>query len=200
MRVVAGRLRGRKLLSVRGTDTRPTTARARGGLFDWLGPRVQGARILDLFAGGGAAGIEALSRGASECVFVERARPALKVLRRNLEDLELQSFSKISAADVARALRALTVHSVRFDLIVADPPYRGDWLERLASDEQLAELLGQEGVFIAERSKRDAVAEPSVGLRLRESRRYGGTVFDWYEKSGVHANERQDDRRISREL
>ena len=200
MRVVAGRLRGRKLLSVRGTDTRPTMARARAGLFDWLGPRVGGARVLDLFAGGGAAGIEALSRGASDCVFVERASPALKVLRRNLEDLELQSFAKISATDVRRALRALIVHSVHFDLILADPPYRGDWLEKLASDEQLAELLDPAGVFIAERSKRDTAAEPSVRLRLRESRRYGETVFDWYEKSGEQTNERENDRCLSREL
>ncbi len=200
MRVVAGRLRGRKLLSVRGTGTRPTMARARAGLFDWLGARVHGARVLDLFAGSGAAGIEALSRGASHCVFVERARPALKVLRRNLEDLELLSSAQVSATDVVRALRGLTVHSVRFDLIVADPPYRGDWLEKLASDEQLAELLVPAGVFIAERSKRDAAAEPGLRLRLWESRRYGETVFDWYEKSGEQTNERQSDRCLSGEL
>lgn len=200
MRIVAGRLRGRKLLSVPGTDTRPTMARARAGLFDWLGPRVRGARVLDLFAGGGSSGIEALSRGASGCVFVERARPALKVLRRNLEDLELRSYTEISATDVPRALRAFSVHSVRFDLIIADPPYRGDWLEKLVSDERLAELLEPAGVFIAERSKRDTAAEPSSRLRLRESRRYGETVFDWYERSGVQTNERKNDRCLSSQL
>ena len=189
MRVVAGRLRGRKLLSTRGMETRPTLARARGGLFDWLGPRVHGARVLDLFAGGGAVGIEALSRGASQCVFVERAKPVLKVLRRNLEDLELLRFAQISSTDVVRALRGLTVHSVRFDLILADPPYRGDWLAKLASDEQLAELLDPAGVFIGERSKRDAAAEPGLRLRLWQSRRYGETVFDWYDKSGEQTNE-----------
>ncbi len=112
----------------------------------------------------------------------------------------MRSFTEISATDVSRALRAFRVHSVRFDLIIADPPYRGDWLEKLVSDERLAELLEPAGVFIAERSKRDTAAEPSSRLRLRESRRYGETVFDWYERSGVQTNERKNDRRLSSQL
>ncbi len=183
MRVVAGRLRGRKLLSVRG-DTRPTMARAKAGLLDWLGPRVTGARVLDLFAGSGALGVEALSRGAREVVFVERARVALKVLRRNLEELELLHESRIVASDVGRALPSLARDPEGFDLVFADPPYRGDWLVRLATDANLVNLLSPAGVFIAERSKREAPAEPVPGLRLRESRRYGETAFDWYERAG----------------
>jgi 16S rRNA (guanine966-N2)-methyltransferase len=158
--------------------------RAREGLFDWLGPRVKGARVLDLFAGSGALGIEALSRGAREGVFVERARAALRVLRRNLEELELSNEANVLASDVARGLRALGSDPTGFDLVFADPPYGSDWLERLAVDANLLNLLSPAGLFIAERSKREAAAKPVPQLKLRDSRCYGETAFDWYEKSG----------------
>src|SRR5882762_4711784 len=87
MRVVAGELRGRRLSSPPGRETRPTSERARAGLFDWLGARVAGARVLDLFAGSGALGIEALSRGASESVFVESNGAAVRAVRENLAGL-----------------------------------------------------------------------------------------------------------------
>ena len=103
MRIVAGQLRGRSLISAAG-KTRPTMARARAGLFDWLGTVVMEARVLDLYAGSGALGIEALSRGALEAVFVERARPALKALGRNLDELGLRDKAAVVAVDVGRAL------------------------------------------------------------------------------------------------
>lgn len=184
MRVVAGQLRGRRLLSARGRDTRPTMDRARAGLFDWLGPRVTGARVLDLFAGSGALGIEALSRGAREGVFVERARTALRALRRNLDELGLSNEARVLASDVARALPALGHDPTGFDLVFADPPYGSDWLERLAIDANLLNLLSPAGLFIAERSKREAPVKTVPQLKLRHSRCYGETAFDWYEKSG----------------
>src|SRR5499427_9858939 len=95
MRVVSGELRGRRLLAAPGRETRPTSDRAKAGLFDWIGPRVAGARVLDLFAGTGALGIEALSRGAREAVFVERSRGALRALRRNLDELALGERARV---------------------------------------------------------------------------------------------------------
>jgi 16S rRNA (guanine(966)-N(2))-methyltransferase RsmD len=124
MRVVAGELRSRRLHTVAGRETRPTSDRARAGLFDWLGPRrLDGARVLDLFAGTGALGIEALSRGASEAVFVERARGALRVLRRNLDELGLDERARVVEADLGRGLRTLAASLGTFDLVLADPPY-----------------------------------------------------------------------------
>ncbi len=183
MRVVAGQLRGRRLISAAG-KTRPTMARARAGLFDWLGTVVMGARVLDLYAGSGALGIEALSRGALEAVFVERARPALKALGRNLDELGLRDQAAVVAVDVGRALASLARDGRRFDLVLADPPYGGDWLERPATAANLVNLLPAEGVFIAERSRREAPGKSAPGLVLRETRSYGETAFDWYEKSG----------------
>ena len=183
MRVVAGELRGRRLVSAAGRETRPTSERARAGLFDWLGPRVADARVLDLFAGSGALGIEALSRGAREAVFVERSRAALRALRTNLEELGVAGRGEVVERDLARGLGARVVEGPAFDLVLADPPYGGGWLARLLGCETLPRLLNPDAVVIAERSTRGA-AEPETGrLRLRATKSYGETAFDWYDNT-----------------
>jgi 16S rRNA (guanine966-N2)-methyltransferase len=181
MRVVAGRLRGRRLLVDAGRDTRPTSERARAGLFDWLGSRVLEARVLDLFAGCGALGIEALSRGATSAVFVERARGALGALRRNLEALELEELAVVVASDVQRFLAGAGARHGPFELILADPPYGADWPARLAGSPRTAALLVPGGALVAERSARDPQPEPAPELRLRATKTYGETAFDWFE-------------------
>jgi len=187
MRVVAGELRGRRLSAASGRETRPTSERARAGLFDWLGPRVVGARVLDLFAGTGALGIEALSRGASSAVFVERSRGALRALRKNLEDLELVARARVVERDLTRGLGALAAESEGFDLVFADPPYEGGWLARLLACDALPRVLNPDAIVIAERSAR-APAEPETArLHLRGSKRYGETAFDWYESAAASA-------------
>jgi len=181
MRVVAGELRGRRIHSAPGRETRPTSDRARAGLFDWLGARTDDARVLDLFAGTGALGIEALSRGAREAVFVERARSALRVLRRNLEDLGLEERARVVDADLARGLGSLARSFGAFGLVLADPPYGAAWPERLLRDPALVELVERDGALVIERSARDVVEPGPPALRLRDTKRYGETAFDWWE-------------------
>jgi len=181
MRVVSGELRSRRLHTVAGRETRPTSDRARAGLFDWLGARVDGARVLDLFAGTGALGIEALSRGAREAVFVERARGALRVLARNLEELGLQERARVVEADLARGLRPLAAKLGAFGLVLADPPYDSGSRERLLRDESLESVLEPDGVVVIERSARSEAGSPVARLRLYGTKRYGETVFDWWE-------------------
>jgi len=187
MRVVAGELRSRRLHTVAGRETRPTSDRARAGLFDWLGPRVDGMRVLDLYAGTGALGIEALSRGAREAIFVERARAALQVLRRNLDELGLRERARVVEADLARGLGPLAAKLGAFDLVLADPPYEGDALERLLADEALVSLLEPDAVVVTERSARAEADESKSLLELRASKRYGETVFDWWQSAAAPA-------------
>ncbi len=181
MRVVSGRLGGRRLSAGKGDRTRPTSDRARAGLFDWLGDRVAGARVLDLFAGTGALGIEALSRGAAHATFVEQGRAALEVLRRNLRDLGLEREARALGGDALRALRALEPGS--FDLVFADPPWRGDAAERLLRAPAFAAALAPGGCALVERSARDPAAPACNGLALVVSRAWGETRFDRYEQS-----------------
>lgn len=141
MRIIAGRWRGHGLKTVKGRDVRPTTDRVREAWFSALGDRVVGARVVDLFAGSGALGLEALSRGASEVVLVERARGALRAIRDNVEVLDAGASCTVVADDV---FRFLTRQSEPYDLALADPPYgTGDALrlvERFLHDPFAKEL------------------------------------------------------------
>src|SRR5215813_9707568 len=122
-RVIAGRLGGRTLVAPAGAATRPTSDRVREALFSILGDLEETA-VLDLFAGTGALGIEALSRGASRATFVENARPALRALGQNLDRLDLRSQAVVLSTSVERALSVMSWGAVPFDVVVRTPPYR----------------------------------------------------------------------------
>lgn len=121
MRIIAGRWKGHRIKSIRGRNIRPTTDRVREAWMSALGGRLDGLTVLDLFAGSGALGLEALSRGATEAVFVEQARGALRVLSANVALLGAEELCRIVADDVFRFLRS--VDGVSFDVALADPPY-----------------------------------------------------------------------------
>ncbi len=180
MRVIAGRLGGRRLVAPRGAATRPTTDRVREALFSILGD-LQGQSVLDLYAGTGALGIEALSRGAARAVFVESARPALAALRQNLAALGLDDVAEVVAAPVARALPALGARRPPFDLVLVDPPY-ADAAEALAL---VARHLRLEGApaharIVLEHASRDRIPCPP-GLAAAGTRTYGDTAISLYE-------------------
>ena len=174
MRIVAGSCRGAKIFAPKGLDTRPTSDRVREAVFNLVGP-VDGASALDLYAGSGAMGLEALSRGAASAVFVESDRDACRTIERNLEKLSLRG-AEVACRDV---LRFLAAERRRFDLILVDPPY--DVVEsvavRLAT--YLPAVLAESGVVVLESSSR---LEPELPrLALRTSRRYGSARVSLFE-------------------
>ena len=142
---------------------------------------VVGKNVVDLFAGSGALGIEALSRGASDVVFVESARDALHALRENCGELGVGSRVAIRAGDVSAIVRALAGERNGFDLVLADPPYRSGLWTALAEGPDFVDILRDDAVVIAERARSEPVVEDGSGLVLRDSRRYGETAFDWYD-------------------
>jgi 16S rRNA (guanine966-N2)-methyltransferase len=175
VRIVAGSRKGHRIEAPRGVVTRPTGDRVREAVFSILGS-VGGARALDLFAGSGALGLEALSRGATSCVFVERDRDAVRVIQANLTKLGLTG-AVVVARDATAALREERDRGRRFDLVLADPPYE-DWERHEAA---LAELvptvLAADGLVVVETADR---IEPALPLDLVTTRRYGSariTVF-----------------------
>ncbi len=168
LRVVAGSAGGLRLFAPPGNATRPTANRAREAVFNSLYSlgAIAGARVLDLYAGSGALGIEALSRGAEHVTFVERHRNALKALRANLRTTRLQERSEIMAIDVKKALDDLNQRAARFDLALIDPPYSFDrWPQLLARTP--AEL------YVIESNRR---IELGPDLRFHNRQRHGGTV------------------------
>lgn len=175
MRVIAGTLGGRKLVAPRGLATRPTTDRVREALFSVLAS-VEGARVLDLYAGTGALGIEALSRGAASAVFVESARPAIAALRDNLTSLGLQTKARVITEPVARAIPRLAQDAAStFDLVFADPPY-DDVDEALAALEALVPVLDPAARLILEHSSRRPPRVTSA-LTLVRTRTYGDSAL-----------------------
>jgi 16S rRNA (guanine(966)-N(2))-methyltransferase RsmD len=171
MRIIAGSHRGQRIAAPKGRDTRPTSDRVRENAFNLIGP-VDDADVLDLFAGSGAMGLEALSRGAATATFVENDRDACRVINANLDKLKLKA--AVLGQD---ALRAVSGERRTYDLILCDPPYDYDHA-KLAP--HLARLLSDEGVLVYESSGRDDPPEVP-GLEQRTSRKYGSarlTLFD----------------------
>ena len=175
MRIVAGSRRGHRIAAPKGAVTRPTSDRVREALFSIVG-QVDGAAVLDLFAGSGALGLEALSRGAASCVFVERDREAARVIQANLEKLRLTG-ATVVAREVASALRDDRSRGRRYDLVVADPPYE-DWETHAKTlGELLPDVLADEALVVVETADR---VQPELPLDLVTTRRYGSarvTVF-----------------------
>lgn len=183
MRVVTGKARGRKLSVPAGRDVRPTSDRVREAVFSSLGERVPGARVLDLFAGSGALGIEALSRGATRAVFVEKTGAALSAVRSNLEVTGLEDLATVLARDAFAALRGLRRANERFDLVFLDPPYDAGLLERALDSIASGGLLAEGGAIVAEHRISLKIDAPR-GLRTRTRKSYGGTAVTTFERDG----------------
>ena len=179
MRIIAGSRKGARIFAPRGLATRPTGDRAREAAFNLIGP-VDGARVLDLFAGSGAMGLEALSRGAASATFVERDRAAADAIERNLDKLGLTG-ATVLRDDAARVLAADAASRRRYDLVLIDPPYRmlAGVLPTLGR--YLPSVVSDDGLVVIES---DATDEPELPLPKRTSRRYGSariTVFEGVE-------------------
>jgi 16S rRNA (guanine966-N2)-methyltransferase len=175
VRIVAGSRKGHRISAPKGVVTRPTSDRVREAVFNIVGP-VEGATVLDVFAGSGALGLEALSRGASRAVFVESDRAACRVIQENLERLRLTG-AVVLCQDAVRALREEKARGRGFDLVLVDAPYEEWERHEPALAALLPGLLADDGLAVVETSER---VEPELPLPLVTSRRYGSariTVF-----------------------
>jgi 16S rRNA (guanine966-N2)-methyltransferase len=179
MRIIAGYLGGRRLATVKGR-LRPTSAKVREAIFNILGPVVLEAKVLDLFAGTGALGLEALSRGAHAAVFVEEHPASLAVLRRNVENLGLTDRVEVLPLPVKAGLKKLASRQATFDLVFLDPPYGGGLAAASLRDLAMAHIFSPSAWVVAEHSRREALPETVAALHHTESRRYGDTQVAFY--------------------
>lgn len=191
MRVIAGSAGGRRLVTAPGSDTRPTSDRVKEALFSSLGPLPGDAVVLDLYAGSGALGIEALSRGAGKAVLVEQAPKALEAMRRNLESTGLAARATVVRGDVARFCRAPAAAGARgpFDLVLVDAPYREppEALFAALEDLRAAGALHDDALVVIERDRRGQDPEPPAWLARERSRTYGDTVLRYFRVRGATA-------------
>ena len=179
MRIIAGERKGFVLKAPKGQQTRPTLSRVRESLFSILGASVADARVADLYAGAGGLGLEALSRGAAHCLFVERARPALEALRANVEKLHYREQSEVIAQDVERWLRSKPAVAP-LDLVMMDPPYG---LSNLA---EIVEMVGERlplapgFLLVVQCSTRDELLEQFGLMRRHRLQNYGETALHFF--------------------
>lgn len=167
MKVITGALRGRTIQTLEGTTTRPTTQRVKEALFSAIQFDIEGRRVLDAFAGSGQLGIEAISRGAASCVFVDRAKEAAEVTRRNVQTLGVSAVSSVLCQD---SLSYLRTTRERFDLVFLDPPYASELL--LPALEAAADVTDAGGIIVCESAADAQMPETAGAFSLYRSYRY----------------------------
>lgn len=189
MRVIAGQAKGKALLSVSKPGVRPALNRVKEALFGSLGECVVDARCADFFAGTGSLGIEALSRGARECVFVERSRSCVRILRRNLESTGMLDRAKVWQTDVFRCAPRMVREGVHLDVLLAAPPYAlvretasSQRLLRLFADLCERDVLREDAHVVLEHQAGDLAAPCVRGLAVEGRRRYGQTELTLWRR------------------
>ncbi|MBO8129448.1 MAG: 16S rRNA (guanine(966)-N(2))-methyltransferase RsmD [Peptococcaceae bacterium] len=185
MRIIGGEAKGRILKSVRGMEVRPTAGRVREALFNILAGRVFDSRWLDLFAGSGSIGIEALSRGASRVIFVENNPKVASVLRQNVTGAGFHSRSQIMRADVIQAIQKLSFQDDKFDVVFMDPPYSKYALyKKILTMLDEKNLLTTGGVIVAESHKSNPLYSEIGRLYRVRQNRYGDSLLTFYMMKG----------------
>ena len=191
MRVISGTAKGHRLLSVPGDSTRPITDRVKTALFDTIQFSIAGCRFLDLFGGSGGVGIEALSRGAKEAVFVEIDRRALRTIGENLRRSGLASGARVVRGDAFAYLRRSGLEP--FDIIyVAPPQYKGLWIDALKSIDTMPHLLFDDGQVIVQIHPKEFEAISLNHLQLVDERRYGSTLLAYWQRFTAETNGQEE--------
>jgi 16S rRNA (guanine(966)-N(2))-methyltransferase RsmD len=189
MRIIAGRFKGARLPTLRGKTVRPTTERVREAVFNILGPVVEGARILELFAGSGAFGFEALSRGAASVVFVDKDKKAAVTIAQAARMLGLKDSSSILVMDASRAVEKLARAGERFSIIYLDPPYDTGWIAKIVNAPALMTLFTADGVLLVEKGIHTPDLPLPDTLCKRLVRQYGDTLVEILDLTGAPVKE-----------
>ncbi len=180
--MISGTAKGTRLKTQKGMTTRPTSDMVKEGLFNIIAQYVQGAQVLDLFAGTGSLGIEALSRGADCCRFVDKSQSCCRLISENLKLTRLADKAIIDNSDVFFAIERLGYSGTKFDIILLDPPYYKNIIGPTLNYISKNDIIRTGGLVIAERNKNDPVVPDNGSLVIFRERRYGDTSLDIYLK------------------
>ncbi len=179
MRIISGESKGRKLVTPKRYSLRPTSDRVKESLFNILGTEVEGRVVLDLFAGTGNLGIEALSRGAKRVIFVEKGRQALRLIQTNIDQLGLGDRSEILPRDVNRAIGILNQRGECFDLILMDPPYEKGLIQRTLMKLSSHPVYHRDSILVIEHDRREPLPHILDGWNLVRQQKIGDTLLSF---------------------
>lgn len=179
MRIISGTSKGRKLVTPKSRSLRPTSDRVKESIFNILRIEMEEKVILDLFAGTGNLGIEALSRGAKKAIFVEKGRQAIRLIQRNLHQLGLEERSEIVPKDANRAIGILKQREESFDVILMDPPYEKGLIQKTLMKLKSYPIYNKESILVIEHNKREPLPDTLTGWNLIRQRKIGDTVISF---------------------
>ena len=179
LRIIGGDLKGKKLHSLSGTTIRPTADRMREAIFNILSFRVQKAIVLDLFAGTGALGIEALSRGAESAVFIDTNKKVLSLIERNIRSCKLGDRAKIIKWNINKNLNCIKSADPPFDLVFIDPPYNKHFIKPSLSYLYRSTVLAKDAFIIVEHDPAEQVPEDNPAFKIADQRKYGKTLVSF---------------------
>ncbi len=183
MRVITGTAKGRRLKALKGRETRPTSDRTKESLFNIIGSRIINAKFLDLYAGTGAIGIEAISRGANTALFIEKNPHAVRIIKNNLDLTGLADRAEVLCLDADRAIELLSAKERGFDIIFIDPPYLRGFINKSLSKINNSKLLAPGGLIVTESSKLEVLPKQVGQLIMFRQEKYGDTVLSFYQES-----------------
>lgn len=181
IRIIAGTCKGRKLFSVRGLTTRPTAERLREAVFNILSFEMQGAVVLDLFAGTGALGLEALSRGAAAAVFVDKDRRAVGAIEKNVRACYMERRSTVCLWDISKNLNCLQKHDACFNMVFMDPPYERGLVREALENLDSSRALARSARIVIEHSPKEKPEKCMAGYRIVDQRKYGNSMVTFMD-------------------
>jgi 16S rRNA (guanine966-N2)-methyltransferase len=184
MRIISGTSKGRKLVAPRNYSLRPTSDRVKESIFNILQDEIEGKVVLDLFAGTGNLGIEALSRGAKKTIFVEKGRQALRLIQRNLTQFGLEERSEILPKDANRAIGILKQRRECFGLILMDPPYEKGLIQKTLMKLNSHQIYYKDSILVIEHNRRESLPPIMNGWNLIRQRRIGDTMISFLTPQG----------------
>ena len=180
LRVIGGTARGVPLKSPDPKNTRPTMDRTKESLFNILMPYISDARVLDLFSGSGSLGIESLSRGAKEAVFVDNSKNCRNIIIENLKKTRLEDRSTVIAMDVTKAIKLLSSRNAKFDIIFMDPPYNMNFIAKTIQNIVEFDIIAEEGILACEHHVDEQAPERMGNLLKVRTKEYGETIYSFY--------------------
>ncbi|MGM9532539.1 16S rRNA (guanine(966)-N(2))-methyltransferase RsmD [Intestinibacter sp.] len=181
LRVISGKARGLKLNTPKNEDVRPTTDRVKESLFNIINFDIMDSNVLDLFAGTGSLGIECLSRGASKCVFVDKSKESMSIVKSNIKKARVENESITMNIDFKSAILSLSNKGEKFNIIFMDPPYYKNMFEDALSMVDQNNLLEEDGVIVVEHDTKDSFPENIGRLYKSRDKKYGKTTLTFYK-------------------
>lgn len=182
LRVISGSAKGHGLKTVKGDTTRPTSDKVKGAVFNIIAAYIEESTVLDMFAGTGSLGIEALSRGAASAVFFDRSPQCCKIIKENLEHTKLTEKASVFNMDFTAGINKMYHDGRKFDIIIMDPPYNKNFIQEALNLIAKNDIIVDDGIIIAEHSVLDKLPESCGRLKAIDTRKYGDTMITIYKE------------------